>query len=165
MAAGDRHSPTPSVQRPEEINVSRIAVPTDWLTDPPTSSGTSGRLALTDAALNHLVSALAGERDGDLPEDLSPSGMVALLDAAWGKEQPWRELVERRLQDRGGSHRAFQRHLSGLQDQWNDARVGRHGDDTGRRTDGAVADQMIQDREAGANEGDTAFAAQAEWGL
>src|SRR6266508_4301815 len=142
-----------------------IAVPTDWLADPPASSGTPGRLALTDAALNRLVNALAGQRDGDLPEDLSPSGMASLLDAAWVKEQPWRELVERRLQDRRGSHPAFQGHQSGLQDQWNDARVGRHGDDMGRRTDGAVADQMIQDREPGANESDAMFAAQVEWGL
>src|SRR6266508_5041657 len=165
MAAGHRHSPTPSTQRRDEINVSTIAVPTDWLADPPASSGTPGRLALTDAALNRLVNALAGQRDGDPPEDLSPSGMASLLDAAWVKEQPWRELVERRLQDRRGSHPAFQGHQSGLQDQWNDARVGRHGDDMGRRTDGAVADQMIQDREPGANESDAMFAAQVEWGL
>jgi len=91
MAAGHRHSPTPSTQRRDEINVSTIAVPTDWLADPPASSETLGRLALTDAALNHLVNALAGQRDGDLPEDLSPSGMATLLDAEWVKEQPWRD--------------------------------------------------------------------------
>jgi len=61
----------------------------------------------------------------------------ALLDAAWVKEQPWRELVERRLQDRGGSHREFQEHPSALQDQWNNAQVRRHGDELTRRTDGA----------------------------
>jgi hypothetical protein len=137
MAAGHRHSPAPSVQRHEEINVSTIAVPTDWLADLPASSGTPQRLALTDAALNRLVSALAGQRDSELREDLSPSGMAALLDAAWVKEQPWRELVERRLQDRGGSHREFQEHPSALQDQWNNARVRRHGDELTRRTDGA----------------------------
>ena len=137
MAAGHRHSPAPSVQRHEEINVSTIAVPTDWLADLPASSGTPQRLALTDAALNRLVSALAGQRDSELREDLSASGMAALLDAAWVKEQPWRELVERRLQDRGGLHREFQEHPSALQDQWNNARVRRHGDELTRRTDGA----------------------------
>src|SRR6266498_1530416 len=137
MAAGHRHSPAPSVQRHEEISVSTIAVPTDWLADLPASSGTPQRLALTDAALNRLVSALAGQLDSELREDLSASGMAALLDAAWVKEQPWRELVERRLQDRGAFHQEFQVHLSALQDQWTNARVRRHGDELTRRTDAA----------------------------
>ncbi len=165
MAAGHRRRPAPSTQRPDEIDVSTITVPTDWLADPPASGGSSGRLALTDAALNRLVRALVGQPDGDLPEDLSPFGMAALLDAAWVKEQPWRDLVEGRLEDRGESHRAVQEHLSALQVQWNNARVRRHGDDMGRHTDGAGADQMIEDRKVGTEKDDTAFAAHAEPGV
>src|SRR6266511_6150876 len=95
MAAGHRHSPAPSVQRHEEISVSTIAVPTDWLADLPASSGTPQRLALTDAALNRLVSALAGQRDSELREDLSPSGIAVLLDAAWCCRQVCLVIVRR----------------------------------------------------------------------
>jgi hypothetical protein len=87
------YSAAPSMHGPDEIDVSTIPVPANWLADPPASPEASGRLVLTETALRYLVDVLAGQRVVNLPEDLSPRpedlspfGMVALLDAAWVRE-------------------------------------------------------------------------------
>jgi hypothetical protein len=87
-----RYSPAPSAHSSDEIDVTTIPVPDQWRDRRLASGGTPGRVALTDPAL--VVDALARRRVASLPEELSPYGMVALLDAPWDREQPWRELVE-----------------------------------------------------------------------
>jgi hypothetical protein len=147
-----RYSPAPSPHGPEEIDVTTIPVPDEWRADPPAPGNRPGDLALTDTALDHLVDALARRRVVDLPEDLSPYGMVALLDAAWDREQPWRELVEERLRNPGRPHRDFQQHLYALQEWWDRAWMSRHGDYMAWLTDGTVTDDMVERWEDWMNE-------------
>ena len=113
------YSPAPSGHDPEEIDPTTIPVPDEWRAGPLAAGGTPERVALTGPALDWLVDALARRRVGGLPEDLSPYGMVALLDAAWDREQPWRELVEERLRRYGRPHRDFQHYLDEFQAGWN----------------------------------------------
>ena len=131
-------------QSPEEIDVTTIPVPKEWRAGPLGAGETPGRVALTGAALDRLVDALARRRVGGLPEDLSPYGMVALLDAAWDWEQPWREVVMERLREDGWPHRDFQHYLYEFQDGWNRGWMSRHGDYMAWLTDGAVTDEMVQ---------------------
>lgn len=139
-----RYSPAPSGHGPEEIDPTTIPVPDEWRAGPLAAGETPGRVALTDAALHRLVDALARRRLGGLPEDLSPYAMVALLDAAWDREQPWRELVEERLRPYGRPHRDLQHYLDEFQDGWNRGWMSRHGDSMAWLTDGTITDEMVQ---------------------
>ena len=140
------YSRGPSTHGPDEIDVTTIPVPADWLADRPASGETPGRLALTETALDHLVAALAGQRVVGVPRNLSPYAMVALLDAAWPHEEPWRELVRSRLQERGQRagwwpHRDVQQHLDELQAWWDRLWFSRDGDR--RLTNEEVTDEMV----------------------
>ncbi len=144
--AGYPYSRGPSTHGPDEIDVTTIPVPADWLADRPAADETSGRLALTGSALDHLVAALAGQRAVGLPKNLSPYAMVALLDAAWVREQPWRELVQSRLQERGRRagwlpHRDVRQHLDELQQWWDRLWLGPSGNY--RLTSEEVTDEMV----------------------
>ena len=162
MVGKHRYSPAPLVwtiqdgagpgRQPEEIDVATIPVPDNWLADAPVRGG-PGRLALTDDALNRLVDGLAGRGDAALPEDLSPYGMVALLDAAWTDAQPWRELVETRLRQAGRSPSDFQQHLHRLQQGWDRTWMSRHGDTMAWLTDGITTDADLDRWEAAMDEG------------
>jgi hypothetical protein len=142
------YSPAPSVHGPEEIDVTTIPVPDAWRVDGAVSGSTPERLALTDRALDRLVDGLARRRVVGLPEDLSPYGMVALLDAVWNRLQPWQKEVEERLREQGGPHRDFQHHLYELQAGWNRAWMSRYGDYMAWLTGGAVTDDLVERPEA-----------------
>jgi hypothetical protein len=142
------YSPGPSAHGPEEIDVTTIPVPEQWRVDGPASDSTPERVALTDPALDRLIDGLARRRVAGLPEDLSPYGMVALLDASWNRLQPWRREVEERLRDQGGPHRDFQHHLDELQAEWSRAWMSRYGDYLAWLTDGAITDDMVERSEA-----------------
>jgi hypothetical protein len=146
-----RYSPAPSGHGPEEIDVTTIPVPDEWRSGPLADGNAPGLVALTSSALDRLVDALARRQLANLPEELSPYGMVALLDAAWDQDfQPWRDLVMERLRDHqrlrghGRTHRDFQQHLYELQGAWGRAWMSRHGDYMAWLTDGAVTDETVQ---------------------
>jgi hypothetical protein len=163
MAGQHRYSPGPTIWTwqdgvraawgPEELDVSTIPVPRAWLADPDRPGEESGRLALTDHALGQLVDALAGRWSAELPDDLNPNGMVALLDAAWGGERPWRQVVEDRLRDGGRAPGDLQQYLYELQDSWNHTWMSRHGDYMAWLTDGATTDEDLERWEAAMDEG------------